>query len=479
MIYRFILKEFSIRLALFVISIVMFFALPSCTQNAGSDDDTSIIDDDSGYSSTSTTTTSTTTTTMINDDDSIDDDSENSTTTTTTHTSTTTTTSTIITDDDSLDDDNTDDDSGDDDSGINYQPGDVVIGFVQGGDYPGAYIYVVSDNTKFNSSDQIETENHFINSKYPQRMTISITVVPEKIKDIKKEYLGHDTGYPIPGVDSYGNLHIIYFDSINHYIVDFTNSSGQWEKNNIIYVDNPDYLNYTLDNQNNGHICYTNNTSPYLQYATNISGEWIVEDIPDAEGYFPKLAVDSQGHAHISYLSDYTVYYATNASGAWEIQVVQIATQLPIPGWQTAPCDTAIAFDSNDNPHICNAICSIHGMFDTKGALYCGIQQNEGWEWDMSIVQFYFMSAPGSLSLLINKKDDLHLIYALYKINHTTNATGIFTTEIVSDSIGDDPAATLDQNDNIHIAFDIPGEGKLVYCTNASGTWTSRVVGGK
>jgi len=493
----------NLRWVLLFVFIILF--LISCNPSPGDDDNASAngddisVDDDSGAATTSTTSTTTTTTTISIDDDFADDDtgpttttiSSTSTSTTTTHTTitttstttttvhtTSTTTSTVIADDDS-----SDDDSGDDD--IIYGPGDVVIGGTQGGTYYGAYIYVLSNddipNGKINYHNKLEKSDKVT-------VTSSITIVPKSKSNIDETFLGYNTDYPKVATDSSGNLHIIFFDINSSSIIYMTDSSGQWEKTPIITINRLEDLEFVMDKQDYAHLSYFSVDELKNKYAANITGEWSIEDGPNADEII-KLAVDSNEYAHFCYIVgdvyDRKLWYATNKSGTWENQLVMVPEPPPIPNWGSRLGKCGIAIDSNDEPLICveYAIAKPllpYGELPIYFSIYCG--NKYGPYWKMSTVAFHLLSESYGFDFLLDHQDNIHLIYSIYSslfhvahLLHTTNASGIFTSELIDDSgIVDQISSNLDQNDDVHIAF---YEGTILgYSTNASGEWVTKFI---
>ena len=414
-----------------------------------------------------TTTVSTSTTTTLQGDDDCDDDSEAS--TTTIQTTTTSTTTTIF------DDDTSDDDSGDDDSGINYQPGDVVIGAIQGGENYGGYIYIVSNST----DDKKEIISPHGHEKHLEGS--SIAIIPTITKGTSEYYLGLGTSYPAVASDTFGYLHMVYFDHATGTLNHLSNSSGSWVRT---IVNSPIYgsekLIYKIDSQNIGHIYYLDGGVGIGIYCYDLSNGWNCEGVPGAEGgLYCDMAPDSQSSVHITCLGDgpyiTEIMYITNKTGAWVLQTAQTIPD-PIMGGQDGTFwETTIAIDSHDIPNICSAyIYSLpNSPLASYGGLFCG--NNQGGMWNSSTEMYYPSTTPHDLNFLLDHNDYYHLFFrANYGISHATNASGHFVRECISYPGGDAISATLDQFDNFHIAF---LNGNLVfYCTDASGAWKTIIV---
>jgi len=76
-----------------------------------------------------------------------------------------------------------------------------------------------------------------------------------------------------------------------------------------------------LDTSGHAHISYHDNANRDLEYATNKSGAWVTTTVDSYGwvGFASSIAIDTSGHAHISYIDGIndTIKYATNASGSW------------------------------------------------------------------------------------------------------------------------------------------------------------------
>lgn len=100
-------------------------------------------------------------------------------------------------------------------------------------------------------------------------------------------------------------------------------------------------MDMALDNGANPHIVYF---SGDLYYAYQSDSTWYINDIHSGVGWYPSIAIDSNGFAHFSYFASepWRLYYATNQSGIWRFEILEYA-QVSY---------TSIALDSSDNPHI-------------------------------------------------------------------------------------------------------------------------------
>jgi len=359
---------------------------------------------------------------------------------------------------------------------IVYGPGDIVIG----SDISSlGYIFIYSKDEINNYSKNLQINDiHYSNSKAPV-FELSMTVIPNFKSSFEKMFLGYNVDSIRVATDSEGHLYYTYFvdSSLELHLV--TNASGEWVDEVIIIENNGiGFLNLVVDKFNNIHICY----SPVV-YGTNASGEWVFETIDD-NSYLPSLAIDSLGYAHIAYVNfaDYPIFsfYATNKSGSWKRQLVQIAPFPPYP-YMSQFGRPAIAIDSNDDPYYCNTNYIGYNGFTYETITYYGTLENNRWVMK-SILKYY--SEQGDPHIFIDSKDALHLIYYIWinnnsQINHTYYKSGYYITEPVSNQYyGYQIAATLDNNDNLHVVFVSPYDYILFYSTNETGEWVTTMLGG-
>ena len=99
-----------------------------------------------------------------------------------------------------------------------------------------------------------------------------------------------------------------------------------------------------LDSSGNPHIVYGGGNGIYYAYYDGAS--WHIETVDISVGsYQPSIAIDSLDKAHISYRDsypNYTLKYATNASGSWVTEIVD----------SEGSFSSSIAIDSSDKVHI-------------------------------------------------------------------------------------------------------------------------------
>lgn len=155
-------------------------------------------------------------------------------------------------------------------------------------------------------------------------------------------------------LDAAGKVHISYYDGMLSPATGFlkyaTNASGAWS---VAVVDGGTddtgwFSSLALDTAGHAHISYYDRTLGYLRYATNSSGAWQTFTIDSAgdAGSYSAIAVDAANRVHISYVDagSHALKYATNAGGSWKVYI------LDSTAWVEG--NTSIAVDAAGNVHI-------------------------------------------------------------------------------------------------------------------------------
>jgi hypothetical protein len=151
-------------------------------------------------------------------------------------------------------------------------------------------------------------------------------------------------------VDSTGAVHLAYAGDFPNYGLKYaTNQGGTWTVSTLD-SDNVEQVSLALDLNGNSHIAYANNFGE-LKYMQGATGAWTLTVLANSGSpNHPALAMDTAGHAHLSYASGQSggsLVYATDAAGSWQFVLVDAANSNVNGGM-----DTAIAVDTQGNLHI-------------------------------------------------------------------------------------------------------------------------------
>lgn len=224
-----------------------------------------------------------------------------------------------------------------------------------------------------------------------------------------------------------------------------------------------------VDISGHAHISYAADGSFHfnpvnsLKYATNAAGAWIIETVDNADdvGGYSSIALDSAGHAHISYY-DYTndnLKYATNTSGSWAIAVLYSSGSVGR--------FTAIAADASDNLHISYYDDTNHTLKYATNASGMWVTASNG-----------PANCAGFTSIALDSSDHVYITcIASNDLRLYTNPAGTWDSEIIDNDVADSSnsgmytAVAADAAGDIHIAYMDKSEGSLKYATNTTGSW--------
>ncbi len=213
-----------------------------------------------------------------------------------------------------------------------------------------------------------------------------------------------------------------------------------------------------FDPSNNLHVTYIG--GDYHLYHAWLSGRtWrreVVDAISDC-GWGNSIAIDSQGHIHISYHAErfepsyhQPLVYAHYGGMHWEI------TELPVNGW-----DTHIKLDADGHPHIL-----FHGStYELKYA------QFDGANWQ--IEDTGFSGGPSSVGLALDADGHAHISYAInYQGTfYATNKSGQWESTMLVPNESQSSAIAIDSQGQPRV---VTGSGNsLRYHTYDGNQWTS------
>jgi hypothetical protein len=320
-------------------------------------------------------------------------------------------------------------------------------------------------------------------------------------------------------LDTLGNIHIGYYDSVNKYLKYATNISGSWKTEYVQHLDptKPKPLVH-VDSSGNVHMIYPT-FSGGLQHATNTSGSWVIERVGastsafaiDQAGNFhtvtcdtedcnilnyntyvsgewvsetigvlefggglSSLTIGSDGKAHIFYYKNRDhlgnlrdLMYATNTSGTWVHEIVD--------GDRNRHSSTVVT--PSGEVHI-----SYHYSDSTTKQLRYAFRKDGTWTNEIVETRSNYVS--GS-SIDIDPSGNVHIAYQSadsypYSVDilHAVRNSGQWRTETV-DSDGTpngDSSIVVDSTGKQHILYLDDTDATLYYSTNISGTWSSERI---
>ena len=274
--------------------------------------------------------------------------------------------------------------------------------------------------------------------------------------------------YTSLALDSSGNPHISYYDSINGDLKYARWNGASWE---IETVDSGGYVGrYTslaLDSSGNPHISYYDVTNRDLKYAAWNGSSWELETVDSGGdvGDSTSLALDSSGNPHISYHDDgnENLKYARWNGTSWEIETVDSSGYLGVY--------TSLALDSSDNPHI-----SYYDIINDnlKYAHWNGASwQIETVDSDVSDVGFTSLALDSNgnphISYYDNTNDDLK--YAVWN-----GSSWELDTVDSGGDVGDSSSLALDSSGNPHISYHDDGNENLKYARWNGASWEIQTV---
>jgi len=271
------------------------------------------------------------------------------------------------------------------------------------------------------------------------------------------------TGYaPDFGISPSGAKLIAYLQSDGlHYGL---STDGPWT--NELVDANGGAPSLAIDSLGKAHVAYVNTSVGGVYHASNSTGIWTTEAVNATGGGISTLAIDKNGALHIVF-SDYNAaydfydyWYVTNLSGAWVKSHVFFGSSRVFQ-------DLALAVDSTGTVHMAYATSDF-----TSCVLAYGFKKPGGdWDWSMSPID----NGTGcKVSLAL---DNLNMPHASYRksmqIIHARLNAGMWNKEVV-DSLswlgGDEVGMGIDGSDYLHMSYG-DENGDLKYATNRSGMW--------
>ncbi|MFP2908752.1 FG-GAP-like repeat-containing protein, partial [Pyxidicoccus sp. 3LFB2] len=211
------------------------------------------------------------------------------------------------------------------------------------------------------------------------------------------------------------------------------------------------------------HAAYYDSATRAYYYATDASGGWVRQQLQVNDTTYVghvQLALDPRGRVHVSFTrgEDSELWYATNASGAWVVERVFDSV------WGTH----RMAVDVAGNAHI------VFGYFRNGTVPYHASKRDGLWRVGRIDDETMQDSTP---AIVAGQDGSLHASWtagghlkhgwfrgAAWEIEDVTESPGAYSRW------GRGAAIALDASNRVHIAY-THGETSIRYATNASGAW--------
>jgi len=279
-------------------------------------------------------------------------------------------------------------------------------------------------------------------------------------------------------VDASDFLHIGYYDGTftgtNQQVgaVNYaSNAAGAWQTATVDSVAPTVYGSLSLLAASDGsvHIAYYDFANSFrLRHAMKAAGSWIFETIAAnaLNVTTVSMARDAANNLHVVYNPGGIVTYTTNAAGPWASQV--IGNNSVIYGGATT---CAIAMDASGNVHVAYYDFSVPGLSYATNATGSWVTQTVDVQADVGPHVAIAVDAAGTVHLSYYDASNGDLKYA-------ANGTGSWVTQTLDSAgdVGKFTAIALDAAGRAHISYTDATDRTLKYATNASGSWLTYAI---
>ena len=279
---------------------------------------------------------------------------------------------------------------------------------------------------------------------------------------------GNFSMYSSIALDSSGNPHISYYDTIRFDLKYAVKSGGSWTKTTVDAGGSVGRHNsITLDSSGNPHISYYDTTNASLKYAVKSRGNWAISTVDTGGnvGMSTSIALDSSGNPHISYydVTNTNLKYAVKSGGSW--------TTITVDNDGGVGSDTSIALDSSNNPHI-----SYHD--NTNTSLKYAVKS--GGSWTTTTID-----ANGSVgwdnSIALSSSNNPHISYYDFSntnLKYAVKSGGSWTTATIdaNGSVGWNNSIALNSSNNPRISYWDTTNTNLKYAARSNGSWTKTTI---
>lgn len=176
-------------------------------------------------------------------------------------------------------------------------------------------------------------------------------------------------------LDAAGAVHVVYAELGDEVLRHATNASGAWTVETVDPGPSQfEYLSLTLGPDGSLHASYRVggvgvDAGADVWYATNASGSWEIEVADDSldSGYGTGIQVDAAGVVRIAEVQDRDLTLLTNSSGAWESETIDEGTYI----------DAHLVLDPSGNAHVVSLDTDSGDLLEwTDEVLPDGVDQN-------------------------------------------------------------------------------------------------------